>query len=107
MPGRDRIALMIIVGAGPRRREAQPAGRQTVVQQPCMAAISSGGRQTDGVVVHDRPPERRVPDQEAGVGGQGAVQAIQVLRRSRPVPRHSLLSASSGMPSTRASMRIR
>ena len=42
------------------------------------------------VVTHDHATDRRVADEEAGVHREHAVEAVEVLSRRRPVPRHAL-----------------
>jgi hypothetical protein len=47
------------------------------------------------------------PDEEPGVDADAAVEAVEPVAEARPVPGQAGLSASSGMPSTRAIIRIR
>lgn len=60
-----------------------------------------------GALAHRDPPERRVPHQEPGVEREPAVEAREVLVEAVDGPRHAARQARSGIPSTRASIRIR
>jgi hypothetical protein len=44
----------------------------------------------DSGLAHHDAAQRRVPDEEPGVDGERAVEAIEVLAEGLPVPRHAL-----------------
>ena len=114
-----RRAMRCATAPGGRRRRCACApatsrspARRPPAQSSSSAAISSicsvGGVAADRVVAHHRQPDRRVPDEEAGVDGDPAVERVQVVAERRPVPGEARLrSAGSGMPSTRAIIRVR
>jgi hypothetical protein len=56
--------------------------------------------------MHNRASQSGVPDEEADVGGQGPVEAVEVLSGAPLVPRGTGLEHVEGRPSTRDSIRI-
>ena len=85
------------------------AGGQRVVQQrDHLLDLLVGGLAADGVAAHRRQPKRRVTDQEAGVDGDTSIEPVEPVAERLPVPVAARPAARrSGMPSTRASIRVR
>ena len=109
-PGRHRVAVSVPMRRRPRRREAHAAGGQPVAEQrPHGLELVGRGRLADRVGTHHHPPQGRVADHEPHVDDRPG--RLDPRRGTRPVLRqfHGTPAArvSSGMPSTRASMRIR
>ena len=95
--GADGTSVAVGVGAGLRRREPQPSGRQGLGQQGAHGGNLVVGRHLFAAVgAHDLAPQGAVPHQEPGVDAEPAVQDVEVLTEGRPVPRHAVLQGGEG-----------
>ena len=57
-----------------------------------MASTSSAvALAADGALAHDEPAQRRVPDEEAGVHRDAAVEAAEPVAEGAPVPGQAAL----------------
>ena len=65
---------------GPRRPATPRPARPWPPAARASASLAGGG------VAHDHPADGRVPDQEAGVDGQAAVDPVEVLARTSASP---------------------
>ena len=64
-----------------------------------MAAISSSvATSSPRVGAHDLAPQGAVPDEEAGVDAEPALERVEVLAEARPVPRHAVLQGGERHP---------
>ncbi len=97
VPRRDGLAVAVGVRVGARRREAQPARLDRLVQQRAhLVELLGGRRPADGLRPHDPAPERAVPDEEPRVHAEGAVEAVEVLAEGAASPTRSPARARRG-----------
>ena len=91
-PRGDRLAVAVGVGERERGREADPAGIDRLVQQPHHPVDLLGGRLVaDGVRSHHVAAQRAVADVEHRVHRDVAVESVEIVAESRPVPGHAVL----------------
>ena len=107
-PRRYRIVLAVVVGGRQRGRKAQRTGPQRGLKLGHDgAALVSRRSRCVARRTHHGTADGRVADEETGVDADGAFEAGRGTRRSCASPSASpCSSAASGMPSTRAIMRL-
>ena len=89
---RDRLAVAVGVRERERGREAQAARLDGFVQERGHRGELVGVRLVTGCLcTHHVAAQRAVPDQEADVDADGAVEPVEVVTEGRPAPRHTLL----------------
>jgi hypothetical protein len=89
---RDRRSGVVVVAGRPRGGEAETARGQSVVEERLHPGqLVRRGLALSGRFAHDDAADGGMADEEAGVRGQRAVQAVEVVGRGAPVPRHALL----------------
>ena len=90
VPRRHHVAFGIVVRARPRRRQAERARPQALRHHALHRdQVVGGGGALRRPFAHDDAAHRRVPDEEARVGCERAVDAVEVVAERRPVPRHT------------------
>ncbi len=89
--GRDGIAVAVVVGRGLRARESHRTGVERTREQPRHRIDVVVGRgHAGGGLAHDRPAQRAVPDEEAGVHGEAAGgEGVEIAAEVVPAPRHA------------------
>ena len=84
---RHRLAGPVIVGRRLRGRQPESAGVQGVVQHgDHLLDLLWAGLAADGVAAHRGQPQRRVTDQETGIDGDPAVEAVEPVAERCPAP---------------------
>ena len=88
---RDHVPVGVVVGARPRRREAERAGFEALAEQRVhLGDFVVGSRAADTLRAHhDARRTARVANHEGGVDTEPAVDLVEVLGGGRPVPRHA------------------
>ncbi len=96
-PGGNRLAVAVVVGRGPRGGEAHgPLGQGPVQGLLHAGQLPLGGLVAHGVLAHHRAPQGGVPDQEARVDPDVAVQPGQPLAERPPPPVQPGLEGGQG-----------
>ncbi len=108
-PRRDRLPVAVGVGVRERGREAEPTGLDRRVQlRDHRRDLGLGRLALDRFLAHDVAADRAVPDEEARVHADVALEPAEVLARSvSQFHGTPCSSAARGMPSTCAIIRRR
>ena len=92
MTRRHRIARVIVMRGGPRRRKSHAASGKAVAQQLLhLHDLLRRSCTSGGIFFHHAAPDRGVTHEEPGIGHEGAVETVEVLAGGAPIPRHALL----------------
>ena len=97
MAGRHRLTGGVVVCRRQARRETQCSGPQAGPQQvPHPLDLFGSPLALARRLAHDDPPQGAVTHHEPGVDGERAVQTVQVVLGTGPVPRDPLLERFEG-----------
>ena len=97
--GRDRVAVPVRVGPGLGRREPEAAGLDRLGQEPGHGGdLLVVGHLRAPLVTHHPAPQGTVPDQEAGVDPEVALQLAEVVAEAGPVPGEAVLERHQRHP---------
>ena len=87
-------------------KPSPPASIDSWSSRTICVELLGRGLAADRVLAHDVAAERAVPDEEAGVDADVALERVEVLAEASPSSTATpCSSAASGMPSTFAIMR--